>query len=80
MTPSSALLALGWHEHFQAAYLALDGVSDRWCPGRVAIEHRGRLEVLTEEGRRLAWPPEGVRYATDTRNPVPAAYAAAVAR
>lgn len=62
MTPSSALLRLGWHDHFQAAFDTVCGREGSLCPGRVAIEHRGRLEVLTEDGRCLAWPPEGVRY------------------
>lgn len=62
MTTPFTLDRLGWHDHFQAAYATVAPTDVPVCPGRVAIEHRGRLEVLTEEGRRLAWPPEGVRY------------------
>lgn len=35
--------------------------------------------VWTPDSSR-SWTPKGVRYATDTQNPVPAAHAAAVAR
>lgn len=60
LTPS--LVALGFSEHFQAAYDAHPASNSATRPARVCIEHRGRLVVLTGEERLLAWPPEGARH------------------
>jgi len=62
MQPSPSLTGLGWQPHFAAAYDDHPASSDTTCPGRVSIEHRGRLVVLTPRGALLAWPPEGARH------------------
>ena len=62
MNEPSPLAQLGWSPFFAEAYAALPESGPTTRPGRVAIEHRGRLEVLVAGGRVLAWPPEGARH------------------
>jgi len=62
MLDSPRLALLGFSSYFREAYLAHPAVHAGTRPGRVCIEHRGRLVVMTGEERILAWPPEGVRH------------------
>lgn len=60
-----SLAELGWGPPFADAFAPLSQADPTLLAGRVSIEHRGRLQVITTEGTRLAWPPEGVRYESD---------------
>ena len=62
MGEASSLVQLGFSEHFRAAYENHPAAGSDTRPGRVCIEHRGRLVVLTGGERLLAWPPEGARH------------------
>ncbi len=56
------LEALGWGPPFSTAFDELPARMAAWLPGRVAVEHRGRLLVCTDDRTVLAWPPEGARH------------------
>ncbi|MEL6348246.1 MAG: ribosome small subunit-dependent GTPase A [Myxococcota bacterium] len=54
-----ALQALGWSPHFQARFDALGDPA--LLPARVIVEHRGQYRLMTADGERRAWPPQGMR-------------------
>ncbi|MFI5206718.1 MAG: ribosome small subunit-dependent GTPase A [Gemmatimonadales bacterium] len=69
-TEAATLEALGWNERFAAGFAALG--SARLVPARVAVEHRAKYEVLSEQGEALASVSGRLRHESRGRLDLPA--------
>ncbi|MDG1478176.1 MAG: ribosome small subunit-dependent GTPase A [Myxococcota bacterium] len=64
MNVRTTLQRLGWNDHFQNAFNALDG--DDLFPARVITEQRGEYRLIAEDGPLRAFPPVTMRRKTDS--------------